>query len=112
MATLSNSSSAVKGSRAISRPILTRAAAVHQIFMQTYNTTAHQGLLKDQCEPPIPLAVLGQAQGRLSSPKELGHKFARALFPRTTNRYGCVTLHSYHCYVEEGLPKTRGLLWV
>jgi hypothetical protein len=30
----------------------------------------------------------------------------------TTNRYGCVTLHSYHFYVEQGLPKTQVLLWV
>jgi hypothetical protein len=29
-----------------------------------------------------------------------------------TNRYVCVTLHSYHFYVEEGLPKTQVLLWV
>src|SRR5947207_15242317 len=39
-------------------------------------------------------------------------KFSRALFPRTTNCYGCVTLHSYHFYVEQGLPKTKVLLWV
>jgi hypothetical protein len=32
--------------------------------------------------------------------------------PRTTNRHGCVTLHSYHFYVEEGLPRTQVLLWV
>ena len=25
---------------------------------------------------------------------------------------GCVTLHSYHFYVEEGLPRTQVLLWV
>jgi hypothetical protein len=25
----------------------------HQAFLQTYNTTAHQGLLKDQRRPPI-----------------------------------------------------------
>jgi hypothetical protein len=31
---------------------------------------------------------------------------------RTTNRWGCVTLHSYHFYVEAGLPQTQGLLWV
>ena len=43
---------------------------------------------------------------------ELARKFSRALFPRTTNQYGCVTLHSYHFYVEEGLPKTQVLLWV
>jgi hypothetical protein len=34
------------------------------------------------------------------------------VFPRTTNRYGCVTLHSYHFYVEAGLPHTRVWLWV
>jgi hypothetical protein len=32
--------------------------------------------------------------------------------PRTTNRYGCVTLHSYHFAVEEGFPQTQVLLWV
>jgi hypothetical protein len=42
----------------------------------------------------------------------LERKFAHALFPRTTNRYGCVTLHSYHCYVAQGLPRTQVLLWV
>jgi transposase len=85
---------------------------VHQTFMRTYNTTAHQGLLKEQFDPPIPLEVLGEAKGRLYTPDALGRKFSRALFPRITNRYGCVTLHSYHFYVEEGVPKTRVLLWV
>ena len=28
-----------------------------------------------------------------------------------TNQYGCVTLHSDHVYVEEGLPPTQVLLW-
>lgn len=27
----------------------------HQAFMETYNTTAHEGLLKDGLQPPIPL---------------------------------------------------------
>ena len=84
----------------------------HQDFLQLYNTTAHQGLLKEKFTPPIPLEVLGEARGRLSTPDELARKFSRALFPRTTNGYGCVTLHSYHFYVEEGLPKTQVLLWV
>jgi transposase InsO family protein len=84
----------------------------HQDFLQLYNTTAHQGLLKEQFTPPIPLEVLGEAKGRLLPPDELARKFSRALFPRTTNRYGCVTLHSYHFYVEAGLPKTQVLLWV
>jgi transposase InsO family protein len=84
----------------------------HQDFLQLYNTTAHQGLRREKFQPPIPLAVLGAAKGRVLTPEELERKFARALFPRTTNRYGCVTLHSYHFYVEEGLPKTQVLLWV
>jgi len=84
----------------------------HQAFMELYNTTAHQGLLKDRCDPPIPLVVLGEAKGRLYTPEELTRKFSRALFPRTTNPYGCVTLHSYHFYVEQGVPQTQVLLWV
>jgi transposase len=84
----------------------------HQAFMALYNTTAHQGLRDEQFDPPIPLQVLGQAKGRYYTPDELTRKFARALFPRTTNPYGCVTLHSYHFYVEQGVPHTRVLLWV
>jgi putative transposase len=84
----------------------------HQEFIQLYNTTAHHGLLQDQRLPPIPLEVLGTARGRQYLPDELARRFATMLFPRTTNRYGCVTLHSYHFYVEEGLPQTQVLLWV
>jgi hypothetical protein len=84
----------------------------HHRFIELYNTTAHQGLLKEQWASPIPLDVLREAQGRLYTPDELAHKFAHALVPRTTNRYGCVTLHSYHCYVEQGVPQTQVLLWV
>jgi transposase len=84
----------------------------HQAFIQTDNTTAHQGLLKDQRLPPIPVEVLGTAQGRTYAQDVLAEKFAHAFFPRTTNRYGCVTLHRYHVYVEEGLPKTQIFLWI
>jgi hypothetical protein len=84
----------------------------HRRFLELYNSTAHYGLLQEKFEPPIPLEVLGEAKGRLYSLEELDRQFSRALFPRTTNGYGCVTLHSYHFYVEEGLPKTRVLLWV
>jgi hypothetical protein len=63
----------------------------HQVFMELYHTTAHQGLLNDQFDPPIPLAVLGDAKGRTYSPEELGRKCSHALLPRTTNQYGCVT---------------------
>lgn len=84
----------------------------HRAFMQTYNTTAHQGLLKDRRLPPMPVEVLGEAKGRMYAPEELVHAFAQAVFPRTTNRHGCVTLHRYHFYVEEGLPQTQVWLWV
>ena len=80
--------------------------------MACYNTTAHQGLLKDGFDPPIPLAVLGEAKGHCYSPSELDRKFAQAVFPCTTNRYGCVTVHYYHFYVEAGLLTTPVLLWV
>jgi transposase InsO family protein len=80
----------------------------HQAFIQTYNTTAHQGLLNDQRLPPIPVEVLGEVKGRMYAPDELARSFSQALFPRTTNQYGCVTLHSYHFYVEEGLTQDAG----
>src|SRR5882724_13489783 len=51
----------------------------HQDFLQLYNTTAHQGLLKEKFTPPIPLEVLGEARGRLYTPDELERKFSRAL---------------------------------
>lgn len=87
-------------------------AQAHQRFLELYNTTAHQGLLHEHFASPIPLDVLGEAQGRLVSPEELARQFAHALFPRTTNRYGCVTLQGYHFYVDEGLPQTQVWLWV
>jgi hypothetical protein len=84
----------------------------HPAFIHTYNTTAHQGLLTDQRLPPIPVEILGTAQGRRYPQEGLAEKFAHALFPRTTNRYGCVTLHSYHVSREAGIPKSQVLLWV
>jgi hypothetical protein len=84
----------------------------HQAFIQTYNTTAHQGRLQDHRLPPIPVEMLGAVKGRVYAEDELAYGLAQALFPRTTNRYGCVTLHSYHFYVEAGLPQTQVLLWV
>jgi hypothetical protein len=74
----------------------------HRAFIQTDHTTAHQGLRKDQRLPPIPVEVLGTAQGRTYAQDALAEKFAHACFPRTTNRYGCVTLPRDHCSVEEG----------
>jgi transposase len=85
---------------------------VHQAFIRTYNTTAHQGLIKDQRRPPIPVDVLGEAKGRVYPEDELARACSQGLFPRITNRHGCVTLHSYHFYLEAGLPQTQVLLWV
>jgi hypothetical protein len=72
----------------------------------------HHLLFKKPPLVSIPLVVLGEAKGRRYTPEELTRKFSRALFPRTTNPYGCVTLHSYHFYVEQGVPQTQVLLWV
>lgn len=90
----------------------TELEQMHQRFMTIYNTTAHYGLVQEGFTLPIPIRVLGDAKGHLYPPDELARKFSQALFPRTTNQYGCVTLHSYHFYVEAGLPKTQILLWV
>jgi transposase InsO family protein len=87
-------------------------AEAHQQFLALYNTTAHQGLLKEGFASPIPLHVLGASKGRLVPPQELARKFAQALFVRTTNRYGCVTLHRSHFYVDDGVPQAPILLWV
>jgi transposase InsO family protein len=42
----------------------------HQAFIQTSNTTAHQGLLKDQRLPPLPVEGLGTAIGRVYAQDE------------------------------------------
>jgi transposase InsO family protein len=85
--------------------------AAHQQFLALYNTTAHQGLLKERFASPIPLHVLGDSKGRLLPPQELTRQFAHALFVRTPNRYGCVTLHRFHFYIDEGLAQLPVCLW-
>jgi hypothetical protein len=62
--------------------------------------------------PPLPLQVLGEAKGRLSTLEERARQVSRAVFPRTTTQYGCVTLHRYHFSVEAGVPKPRVVLGV
>ena len=84
----------------------------HQRFLALYNSTAHQGLLKERFASPIPLHVLGDSKGRLLTPQELTRKFAHALFVRTPNRYGCVTLPHAHFYVDHGLAQQPVWLWV
>jgi hypothetical protein len=82
-------------------------AQAHQAFIQLYHTTAHQGLLNEGFDPPLPIAVRAEAKGRLLSPEALVQKFSRALCPRTTTHDGGVTLQCDHCSVEEGWPKTQ-----
>ena len=85
----------------------------HQAFIQTYNTTAHQGLLQGSAAPRRSRSrSWGRRRAGVYTPEELARHFSQAVFPRTTNRHGCVTLHSYHFYVEAGLPQTQVLLWV
>jgi hypothetical protein len=81
-------------------------SSIHQAFSHTYNTTAHQGLLKGRRCPPIPVEILGTAKGCVYLQDELARAFSQGLFPQMTNRHGCVTLHRYHFYLEEGLPHT------
>jgi hypothetical protein len=84
----------------------------HHACIQRYHTTAHQGLLREGFDPPIPRHVLGEAKGRLYSAEDLHRKFVHHLFRRTTNRHGCVALHHDHFHVEEGLPQQPVLVWL
>ena len=68
--------------------------------------------MKEGFASPLPMQVWAEAKGRRYSPDELARKCARAVCPRTTHRYGCVTLQSYHFYIEQGVPKTQVLLLV
>jgi hypothetical protein len=87
-------------------------AQAPQAFRHLDHTTAHQGLLQEPFAPLLPLPVLGQANGRFSTPEELARKFSRALLPRTTHPYGWGTLHRDHVDVNQGVPHTQVLLWV
>ena len=57
--------------------------------------TAPPGRRQEPCTPPMPLAVLGEARGRFSTPDERARRCSRALCPRTTHRDGGVTLPRY-----------------
>jgi transposase InsO family protein len=53
----------------------------HQDFLQLYNTTAHQGLLKEGFESPIPLDVLAEAKGRLYARPNSSRSLRGLCFP-------------------------------
>lgn len=71
-------------------------------FRPISTSTAQHGLRQDPCAPPLPLHVLGEAQGRLSTPDARTRTLSRALFPRTTHPYGGGTRHRAHGSVDEG----------
>jgi len=66
-----------------------------QAFLPLDHTTAPPGRRQEPCTPPMPLAVLGEARGRFSTPDERARRGSRALCPRTTHRDGGVTLPRY-----------------
>jgi hypothetical protein len=84
----------------------------HQAFIHTEKTTAPQGRLPAQRLPPLPVEVVGAAQGRRYSQEMLVEQCAHALLPRTTNRDGGVTVQRDHVSVEAGIPKSQGIRWV
>ena len=61
---------------------------------------------------PDSAPCLGRSQRETVQPGRTRSQVFAGRVPRTTNRYGCVTLHSYHFYIEEGIPQTQVLLWV
>ena len=77
----------------------------HQQFLAPYNTTAHQGLLKEGFASPIPLHVLGESKGRPVPPQELARKFAQALCAHHQSVWVC-HLAPPHFYVDDGVPQT------
>jgi hypothetical protein len=86
----------------MSRQQPTDVVARDEASIRTDNTTAHQGLFKAEFTPPIPLEVLGAAQGQVYTEEELNREFDHPLCPRRTHPYGCVTWHSYHFAIEGG----------
>ena len=84
----------------------------HPAFIQLDTTTAHQGRLKEGCDPPIPLHVLGEAKGRLYAAEDLHRQVVHHLCRRPTNRYGCVALHHSHCHGEAGRPQPPVRVWL
>jgi hypothetical protein len=70
----------------------------HAAFVQTFNTTNHWAhrAREDGCRTP--LAVLSGAGGRELSPDTLQRVFRHLQFPRTVNRYGCVSVQRFYIF--------------
>jgi hypothetical protein len=76
---------------------------VHQAFLHTYNTIAHQGLLHEDFDPPIPLLVLGEAKSRMYTPDEL----LQRLFAQIER---LLTLNGLHRLTKEVVEAARDCL--
>ena len=85
---------------------------IHEKFLNDYNTTDHWALQKRKDKKTIPSEVLGWIKGRPISEEELHRKFYKHMFQRTVNHHGCVSLHNFYFYIEDGLAKSQVYLWV
>jgi transposase/transposase InsO family protein len=85
---------------------------IHEKFLNDYNTTDHWALQRRKDKKTIPSEVLGWVKGRPISEEELHRKFYEHMFQRTVNHHGCVSLHNFYFYVEDGLAKSQVYLWV
>lgn len=86
--------------------------AHHAAFVQTFNNTNHWAHREreDGCRTPV--TVLGGARGQELSPDTLQRMFHHLQFPRTVNRYGCVSVQRFYIYAEQGLAKQRVSVWI
>jgi transposase InsO family protein/transposase len=85
---------------------------IHERFLNDYNTTDHWALQGRKDKKTIPSEVIGWVKGRPISEEELHRKFYEHMFQRTINHYGCVRLHNFYFYIEDGLAKSQVYLWV
>jgi transposase InsO family protein/transposase len=85
---------------------------IHEKFLNDYNTTDHWALQGRKDKKTIPSELLGWIKGRPISEEELHRKFYKHMFQRTVNHGGCVSLHNFYFYIEDGLAKSQVYLWV
>ena len=84
----------------------------HADFIETFNTTRHQGHDERTDSRRTPLAVLAWLQGRPVDPQQLQQLFQAIRFDRTVNQYGFVSIQRYYLYAEQGLSRKRVSIWI